>query len=129
MEQHGVSGGPRALLRLEGMALLGAAALAYWRVSGDWKLFAILFLVPDVSFLFYLFGPRPGAAAYNTMHSTLGPFALGAFALATGSGLPIALIWAAHAGFDRMLGYGLKYSSSFSDTHLGRIGFGRKQEA
>jgi hypothetical protein len=36
--------------------------------------------------------------------------------------LGIAAIWAAHIGFDRMLGYGLKYSSSFNDTHLGRIG-------
>jgi hypothetical protein len=34
----------------------------------------------------------------------------------------IAAVWAAHIGFDRMLGYGLKYSSAFSDTHLGRIG-------
>jgi hypothetical protein len=36
--------------------------------------------------------------------------------------LAIAAVWAAHIGFDRMLGYGLKYSSAFGDTHLGRIG-------
>jgi hypothetical protein len=34
----------------------------------------------------------------------------------------LALIWLAHAGFDRALGYGLKYASGFRDTHLGRIG-------
>ena len=34
----------------------------------------------------------------------------------------LALIWAAHIGFDRALGYGLKYPSGFGDTHLGRIG-------
>jgi hypothetical protein len=34
----------------------------------------------------------------------------------------IAIIWAAHIGFDRALGYGLKYPTAFSDTHLGRIG-------
>jgi Domain of unknown function (DUF4260) len=28
----------------------------------------------------------------------------------------------AHIGFDRMLGYGLKYASGFGDTHLSRIG-------
>ena len=36
--------------------------------------------------------------------------------------LGLASIWAAHIGFDRMLGYGLKYTSGFNDTHLGRIG-------
>jgi hypothetical protein len=34
----------------------------------------------------------------------------------------VACIWAAHVGFDRMLGYGLKYGTSFGDTHLGRRG-------
>ena len=32
------------------------------------------------------------------------------------------LIWCAHIGFDRALGYGLKYSKGFGFTHLGRIG-------
>ena len=33
-----------------------------------------------------------------------------------------ACIHAAHVGFDRMAGYGLKYASAFGDTHLGRVG-------
>ena len=32
------------------------------------------------------------------------------------------IIWCAHIGFDRALGYGLKYSSGFGHTHLGRVG-------
>jgi hypothetical protein len=36
--------------------------------------------------------------------------------------LTVALIWIAHIGLDRMLGYGLKYGTSFVDTHLGRVG-------
>ncbi|MEJ0027488.1 MAG: DUF4260 family protein [Rhizomicrobium sp.] len=40
-------------------------------MGGDWKQFAILFLAPDLSFAGYLAGPRFGAAAYNTLHSTL----------------------------------------------------------
>jgi hypothetical protein len=28
----------------------------------------------------------------------------------------------AHIGFDRALGFGLKYASGFGDSHLGRIG-------
>ena len=33
----------------------------------------------------------------------------------------IALIWAAHIGVDRVLGYGLKYPTAFRDTHLGPV--------
>lgn len=40
----------------------------------------------------------------------------------TGAGI----IWTAHIGFDRMMGYGLKYSASFGFTHLGVIGRGAR---
>lgn len=108
-----VSGGVRALLRLEGLALMLAALAAYARLHGDWLLFAEAFLAPDLSIAAYLFGPRIGAAAYNAAHSTLGPLALaglGQFALAA--------IWLAHIGFDRALGFGLKYQTGFRHTHL-----------
>jgi hypothetical protein len=36
--------------------------------------------------------------------------------------LSIAMIWLTHIGFDRALGYGLKYAGGFGFTHLGRIG-------
>ena len=42
--------------------------------------------------------------------------------LASPVALALGLIWIAHIGMDRMLGYGLKYASGFGDTHLGRIG-------
>jgi hypothetical protein len=32
--------------------------------------------------------------------------------------LALSLIWIAHIGFDRMLGFGLKYPTVFKDTHL-----------
>ncbi|MEJ0044241.1 MAG: DUF4260 family protein [Rhizomicrobium sp.] len=73
-----VDGGVRAVLRGEGLALLAAAAALYWRVGGDWKQFAILFFAPDLGFAGYLAGPRLGAAAYNTLHSTLLPLVLAA---------------------------------------------------
>jgi hypothetical protein len=31
------------------------------------------------------------------------------------------LIWAGHIGFDRMLGYGLKYPTRFKDTHFEHV--------
>jgi Domain of unknown function (DUF4260) len=118
-------GSVRGLLRLEALALFAASLALYWHVSGDWKLFAILILVPDLSMIFYIAGARIGSLAYNTMHSTLGPIALAAashFVPQQPLLLPIALIWGAHVGIDRALGYGLKYASAFGDTHLGRIG-------
>jgi hypothetical protein len=48
---------------------------------------------------------------------TLVGFFVGVPAAAAGG-----LIWIAHIGFDRALGYGLKYPTGFGDTHLGRIG-------
>ena len=126
-EPQSVSGGVCRMLRLEGFALLCVAVAAYAHASGDWKVFALLFLVPDLCFVAYLFGPRVGAVAYNAVHSTTGPLVLGlaSVLLAQPQGLAITLIWIVHIGFDRALGYGLKYASGFSDTHLGRSGRGR----
>ncbi|WP_304177987.1 DUF4260 domain-containing protein [Phenylobacterium aquaticum] len=114
-------GGPKAILRLEGGVVLAVAAAAYSQAGSGWMLFALLFLVPDVSMLGYLAGRRIGAVGYNLGHSYLGPAALGAYGLwsATPLAVSVALIWVAHIGFDRMLGYGLKYATGFKHTHLG----------
>lgn len=118
------NGAPRALLRLEGLAVLLAAFAAYVALGEPLWLFAALFLVPDLSLLGYLGGPRIGAAVYNAGHSLLGPLALACVGLFAGVPLVLgsALVWTAHIGFDRALGYGLKYGTAFADTHLGRIG-------
>ena len=115
MERTGghVAGGVRTLLRLEGLALLLAALIAYAKLSGDWLLFAQAFLAPDLAIAAYLFGPRIGAGAYNASHATLGPLALASFGQ-----LAPAAIWLAHIGFDRALGFGLKYQAGFRHTHL-----------
>jgi hypothetical protein len=120
--QGAVTGAPRVWLRLEGVAVLALAVLLYARGGHSWLLFAALFLAPDLSFAAYLAGPRAGALAYNAAHSYVGPVVAAALALLTGRPPVVALLWAAHIGFDRALGYGLKYPSGFADTHLGRIG-------
>ncbi|HEY5242881.1 MAG TPA: DUF4260 domain-containing protein [Polyangiaceae bacterium] len=118
----GVSGAPRTLLRLEGAVAMLGAALAYPALGGRWSMFALLFLLPDLSMLGYLAGRRVGAAAYNAAHSYLGPAMLAVLGAAFGAHglLCLACIWTAHVGVDRLLGYGLKYGTSFGDTHLGR---------
>jgi hypothetical protein len=118
-----VTGGVRRWLRLEGLVALAVAAVLYHTTGSGWGWFALLFLLPDLSLVGYLAGPRAGAAAYNAMHSYAAPLALVLFSQATGAAslLPFTLVWVAHIGFDRLLGYGLKYPGAFGDTHLGRI--------
>ena len=114
---------PGAMLRVEGAVMLAGSVLLYWMNGGSWWLFALLLLAPDVSMMGYLAGPRVGAAIYNTFHSYPLPAALGIFGLLAGAPLAVAvaLVWFAHIGMDRMVGYGLKYSTGFRDTHLQRI--------
>lgn len=116
-----VVGGPRLLLRLEGLIVLSLAAAVYAQLGMGWTLFAILFLAPDLSMLGYVFGPRVGAGFYNAGHSYVLPAMLGATGYAAGAPLlgSIASIWVAHIGFDRLVGYGLKYADAFKHTHLG----------
>lgn len=119
------TGGVRWMLRLEGLALFLLAAGLYAAAGGPWWLFLLLFLAPDLAFLAYLAGPRIGAGVYNAAHSLIGPLAFGAAGFYLAAAPPllwVALIWLAHTGIDRALGFGLKYASGFADTHLGRIG-------
>lgn len=112
--------------RVEGALVFAAGLVLFWMAGSDlpWWAALLLFFAPDLSFAAYGLGPRIGAAIYNLVHV----YALGAVLLALGGllGWPLlaglGALWLAHSGFDRMLGYGLKASSSFQDTHLGRIG-------
>jgi hypothetical protein len=117
-----VAGLPRLLLRAEGAAALAAGVYAYAQLGAGWGMFAALFLVPDLSMLGYLAGARIGAHSYNVAHSYLTPAVLAIAGLVSPALLPWAALWLAHIGFDRALGYGLKYTTAFGDTHLGRVG-------
>jgi len=124
-----MSGTVRGILRAEGALALLVSLLAYHALGGGWPLFALLFLAPDVSMLGYLANPRLGAACYNAGHSYIAPALLGLIGWLAGGAVwwSLALIWSAHIGFDRLLGYGLKYPSAFGATHLGWKG--RRAEA
>ena len=114
---------PATLLRTEGIALLALSVLLYWVNGGSWLLFGALLLAPDLSMLGYLAGPKVGAAIYNAFHTYAMPAVVGASGMIFASPLmvAVALIWFAHIGVDRTLGYGLKYPTSFKDTHLERV--------
>jgi len=119
-----VTGIPRLLLRLEGAALLLLSLLLFHRLGESWWLFAILFLAPDLSFAGYLGGARIGSIVYNAAHTTIAPAVLALLGLLLPAFVLVALavIWFAHIGMDRMLGYGLKYGAGFGFTHLGLVG-------
>jgi hypothetical protein len=114
---------PKVLLRAEGLAVFGLSVLLYRLHAGAWLLFALLFLAPDLSMAGYAAGPRSGALVYNLMHTYLGPILLASYGVLAHAALAesLALIWSAHIGLDRVLGYGLKYAAGFKDTHLGRV--------
>jgi hypothetical protein len=111
-------------LRLEGLAVAAIAVALYARTGASWWLFAVLFLVPDLSMLGYLRSSCWGARCYNAIHSYVTPatLALCALLLHADGLLPLALIWTSHIGVDRLMGYGLKYPEGFGWTHLGRLG-------
>jgi hypothetical protein len=114
---------PGRLLRLEGLALFVGALVVYFDQGYPWWLPVVLFLAPDFSFAGYLAGPRVGASVYNAVHSTVGPIALAAVGVLANVDwcVQLALIWLAHIGLDRLLGYGLKYPTAFKDTHLNHV--------
>ncbi len=114
---------PAALLRVEGVALLVLSVLLYRVNGGGWLMFGVLLLAPDLSMLGYLAGPQVGAAIYNAFHTYAMPAVVGAVGIffASPSTVAAALIWFAHIGMDRTVGYGLKYPTSFKDTHLERV--------
>jgi hypothetical protein len=119
-----VAGSVRLLLRFEGAALFAAALLLYGHGGFSWVLFAALLLAPDLMMLAYLAGLRTGAAAYNAVHTYVPALLLllAGFVASLPAATAGALIWIAHIGMDRALGYGLKYPTGFGDTHLGRVG-------
>ena len=118
-----MSGGVTVLLRGEGFAVFLMSLLAYSEFGG-WGIFAVFFLLPDLSLFGYLAGPRAGAILYNSTHSYVGAL----LCLATAAYFTVpwlisaGIIWVSHIGFDRALGYGLKYEKGFRHTHLGLIG-------
>src|SRR6478672_198475 len=80
----------RGWLRLEGAAAFAAGLALYGWLGGPWLLVIPLLLVPDLSAVGYLRGPRLGAFTYNLVHNwALGLAVLG-LAVATNS-VPLAI--------------------------------------
>jgi hypothetical protein len=111
---------PKPLLQFESAAVHIVSVLTYRGNRGGWLEFVLLFLVPDVSMTGFVANACVGFVIYNAVHTYVGPLALGCYAVWSDQrqAFLLSLIWAAHIGLDRMLGFGLKYPTRFKDTHL-----------
>ena len=113
------------LLKLESAGLFLLFSSVYFHLyPGTWGFYLAVFFLPDVSFALFLITKKLGTITYNIFHHQ------GVLVLLLFVGyfakedilMKVALIFLAHSTFDRVAGYGLKYSDSFDQTHLGWIG-------
>lgn len=110
--------------RVESAAIFFASLYLYINLDFNLWIFLLLLFIFDLFMIGYIFNARVGAYLYNLGHSMIFPpiiFAIG-FTTDTRFLIGFSLIWFAHIGLDRGMGYGLKYTSGFKDTHLGEIG-------
>ena len=114
---------PRALLHLEGLAILITSLIAYANMEFSWGTFALFLLAPDLVVVIYMSNQRAGSIAYNIVHSIILPLSLALYSVLTSNSLGIqaSLIWFAHIGMDHIFGYGFKYIGQFKETHFSRV--------
>lgn len=115
----------KTLIRLEEAALTIASIylLSYHSLRLPAWVWALLFFAPDISMLGYLFGNKWGAFTYNLFHHRGVAIAVAGWGFWWQQEVLLAagLLLLAHASFDRIWGYGLKFTSGFKDTHLGSL--------
>ena len=115
----------KRIIQVEEVALTAAAIflMAQLDISLSWWLYLLLFFTPDVSIAAYALGNKPGAIMYNIFHhraiaivvAVVGWYLHNEYIVLAG------LLLLAHASFDRIFGYGLKYFTGFKHTHLGNM--------
>jgi len=113
----------KTILKLEELAMFGLGIYLFSLLPYAWWWFLVLILAPDIGMIGYLFGSKTGAIVYNLFHHKA--IAIVIYVLGVYLSMPllqlIGVILFAHAAFDRILGYGLKYNKGFKFTHLGAL--------
>lgn len=114
----------KTILKSEELLMFGLGIYLFSQLDFQWWWFLVLILTPDFSMLGYLLNPKLGAAVYNFFHHkgiAILFYFVGIY-LQNDLLQLVGVILFSHASMDRIFGYGLKYSDSFSHTHLGKIG-------
>lgn len=111
-------------IKTEELAMFLGGIFVFSFLNFSWWWFPLLFFVPDIGMLGYLYGNKTGAAIYNLWHHKGIAIAIGIAGILLADEILqlTGIILFSHASFDRMLGYGLKYDKGFKFTHLGEIG-------
>jgi Domain of unknown function (DUF4260) len=115
---------PHRWLRIEAATLLAGSLIAYSSTHRSWWLVPVILFLPDLFMVGYLGGAHLGAIAYNLAHNTALPTVVVGLGWWQHQSLALAfgLVWLAHIGMDRLMGFGLKYNDNFQHTHLGHLG-------
>jgi hypothetical protein len=105
------------------MTAIAVYLLSRYNLGLSWWIWVLLFFSPDISILGYLHNSKTGAFTYNLFHHKGIAVTLAAAGMYFSNDILIAagMVLFAHASFDRMVGYGLKYADSFAHTHLGYL--------
>ncbi|MBY0098209.1 DUF4260 domain-containing protein [Mesobacillus maritimus] len=113
----------KIMLHIEGLAVFVLSVYLYSENEYSWGMFLLLLLAPDISMIGYLINSKVGAKCYNLFHTYSLSITIVIVGLLLSNQLVLAvgLIWSAHIGMDRAIGYGLKYTTNFKDTHLNRV--------
>ncbi|MBF0706791.1 DUF4260 domain-containing protein (plasmid) [Alkalihalobacillus hwajinpoensis] len=113
----------KSLLHIEVLIVLLVSVYFYASIDASWWLVFLCLLVPDLSMLGYVINNSIGSTIYNFGHKYVIPLILIILSVILHQDLMLALciIWVAHIGMDRTIGYGLKYPSNFKDTHLQKV--------
>jgi hypothetical protein len=113
------------ILKMEevAMTVLAIYLLSEYNLGLSLWLWIILFFAPDIGMLGYLVNTKAGAFTYNLFHHKGLAILLAAagYYLHVEVLVTIGILLFAHASFDRIWGYGLKYEYSFKNTHLGSL--------
>jgi len=115
----------KTILKLEELAMtaIGIYLLSIYNLNLSFWVWIFLFFSPDIGMLGYLINTRIGAFTYNIFHHKGIAVALAVTGYYLGNDVltAVGILLFAHASFDRIMGYGLKYEDSFKHTHLGSL--------
>ncbi|MCG6186924.1 DUF4260 domain-containing protein [Maribellus maritimus] len=112
------------LLKIEEISMLILSFYLSVLLGYKWWVFILFLFIPDISMQGYLFGNKIGAAVYNAFHYKFLAVLLGilGYTFSLNELAFAGIVLFGHSSFDRIFGYGLKYSIGFNSTHLGAIG-------
>ncbi len=111
------------ILKLEETAMLVLSIVLFNQLHFAWWWYLVLFFAPDISMIGYLVNTKIGAYCYNFFHHKAVGIIIGilGFYLHQEFYVLAGIIIFGHSAFDRIFGFGLKYTDSFKNTHLGKL--------